>query len=71
MTDDIVSNTRFHTNKYYKKYILQDNRNQFSKEVQNLVFGLNAAADRLQNCFNDAKTLRRSLNSLHYVTVAL
>ena len=55
-----------HDMTYREGLIKSDNRNQFSKEVQNLVFGLNAAADRLQNCFNDAKTLRRSLDSLHY-----
>ena len=37
MTDDIVSNTRFHTNKYYKKYILQDSRN-LNTHIPKLVF---------------------------------
>lgn len=38
---------------------------QFSKEeVDNIVSGLNETADRLQECFLSAQTLRRSLHSL-------
>ena len=50
-----------------KEFVKKENRNQIDQHaVQNLVSGLTAAAERLQNCFLDAKELQKSLHTLKY-----
>ena len=50
-----------------KEFVIKRNRNQLDQQnIQNLVSGLTAAADRLQDCFLNAKELQKSLHSLKY-----